>query len=140
MVAQLALSLLLLASAGLLVRTITRIASIDPGFRPDHVVAINLRDESPPATTRAELAARYRTVEQRLHAIPGVESASLSWLGLFGGNDLALALLDPERPNDHSNVRLDHVSARYFETAECEFCGDAGSPMAMCKARHGSRW
>jgi putative ABC transport system permease protein len=115
-VAQLALSLLLLASTGLLIRTMARIASIDPGFRPEHVVAIDLRDESPAGTAKAEIAARCRAVEQRLHQIPGVESASLSWLGLFGGNDLGIALLDPERP-DHINVHVDYVSARYFETA-----------------------
>jgi len=115
-VGQLALSLLLLSTTALLIRTITRIAAVDPGFRPDHVVAIELRDEGP-KTEKAETAALYRTVEQRLNALPGVQSASLSWLGLFGGSDLRLDMVDPDHPEDRRGARVDYVSSRYFETA-----------------------
>ena len=115
-VVQLALSLVLLSATGLLLRTMTRIAAIDPGFRPDHVVAIDFRDEGPKASNE-ELAALYRTVDQRFQAIPGVESASLSWLGLFGGSDLNLGVFDPVRPTDKRSAHVDYVSARYFETA-----------------------
>jgi predicted permease len=114
-VAQLALSLLLLSSTALLVRTISHIAAVDPGFRPDHVVAIDLRDEGP-KVEKAVTAALYRTVEQRLNSLPGVASASLSWLGLFGGSDLRVDMIDPDRPQDRRGARTDYVSARYFET------------------------
>jgi predicted permease len=122
--AQLALSLLLISAAGLLLRTMLSISGIDPGFRPDHVVYLDVRDESTApsfgsidkAEEKARLAALYRALDERLNALPGVRSASLSWLGLFGGNDLGLRLLDPDRPEDKRNAHVDYVSARYFDT------------------------
>src|SRR5206468_3379237 len=83
---------------GLLLRTMVRISGIDPGFRPAHVLLLDVRDEAPsgsfgavdPPEQKARRAALYRTIEERLSALPGVESASLSWLGLFGGSNLWL--------------------------------------------------
>jgi len=45
--AQLALSLLLVSGAGLLLRTMAYLTSIDPGFVPAHVVMLDVRDEAP---------------------------------------------------------------------------------------------
>ena len=49
--------------------------------------------------------------------LPGVEEASLSWLGLFGGSDQKLRLFDPAAPEDRYLAHVDRVSTRYFETA-----------------------
>ncbi len=122
--AQLSLSLLLVTAAGLLLRTMVRIAGIDPGFRPEHVVLLEVRDEAPgssfgvidTAEQKARRAAFYRALDERLNALPGVRAASLSWLGLFAGSDLWLALIDPDQTEDRPMARVDYVSARYFET------------------------
>jgi predicted permease len=122
--AQLSLSLLLVTAAGLLLRTMVRLSSIDPGFRPDRVVVLDVRDENPSASfgtveapeQRARRAALYRRLDERLNALPGVETACLSWLGLFGGSDLWLPLIDADRPDDRPLARVDYVSARYFDT------------------------
>ena len=45
--AQLALSLILVTASGLLLRTMIRIANVDPGFRPGHVVVFQVHDETP---------------------------------------------------------------------------------------------
>jgi len=123
-VVQLALSLLLTTGAGLLLRTMLRISAIDPGFRPDHVVAMEIRYEElgpiPSRVDKAEeksrRAALYKNFEERLNELPGVRSASVSWLGLFGGNDLGLALVDPDAPEDKREAHVDYVSPRYFDT------------------------
>ena len=48
--AQLAMSLLLVSTAGLLLRTIVHLAGVDPGFTPAHVVLLDVRDEAPRAS------------------------------------------------------------------------------------------
>jgi predicted permease len=122
--AQLALSLLLVSTAGLLLRTMVHLAGVDPGFAPDHVVMLNVRDEAPKpsfgavddATKKAQRAERYRILDERLNAMPGVRAASVSWLGLFSMQDLWLPLIDPDRSDKKPMARIDYVSARYFDT------------------------
>lgn len=84
LVAQIALSLVLVASAGLFVRTFRNFLTIDPGFSADEVVvaridvlAAGYTDEQLPALNDRLLAAA--------RAVPGVRSAALSWLVLGGG-------------------------------------------------------
>ena len=122
--AQLAMALLLVSAAGLLLRTIVHVAGVDPGFTPAHVVMLNVRDEAPRASfggvddaaRKAQRAERYRVLDERLNAVPGVRAASVSWLGLFSMQDLWLPLIDPDRPDDRPMARVDYVSARYFDT------------------------
>jgi predicted permease len=122
--AQLAMSLLLVSAAGLLLRTIVHLAGVDPGFTRAHVVMLSVRDEAPKASfgdiddaaMKAARAERYRVLDERLNAVPGVQAASVSWLGLFSTQDLWLGLIDPDRPDDRPNARVDYVSARYFDT------------------------
>jgi putative ABC transport system permease protein len=121
---QLAMSLLLISAAGLLLRTMVHVAGVDPGFTPAHVVMLNVRDEAPTpsfgdvddAAQKARRAERYRLLDERLNALPGVQAASVSWLGLFSMQDLWLGLIDPDHPDNRPNARVDYVSARYFDT------------------------
>jgi predicted permease len=121
--AQLALALLLVTASGLLLRTMIRLAGVDPGFRPDHVVVVQVRDETPGSSfntadsveQKARRAAVYRSLEERLTEVPGVRAAGLSWLSLFGGSDLWLAMIDADRPESREQARVDYVSSRYFD-------------------------
>ena len=101
------------------------LSGIELGFDPGNVVLLEVADETPgdspfggaqSAETRAQRAATYRRVGERLNAIPGVQSASLSWYGLFTPNDLWVPLIDPQQTSDRREVRVNFVSARYFET------------------------
>jgi predicted permease len=70
----------LLVGAGLLVRTLAHLASVDPGFRPDRVVALGLSmspslADADPARVRTEL----RRIEHAIAATPGVVATSLAW-------------------------------------------------------------
>lgn len=121
---QLALSLLLAMTAALLLQTIMHLTRIDPGFQPDHVVMLEIRDEAPAATLappdtagqKAQRAVAYAALDARLNAIRDVRAASVSWLGLFSANDRSLNLIDPDRPDNRGEARVDFVSPRYFET------------------------
>jgi len=122
--AQLAMSLLLASTAGLLLRTMAHLDSVDLGFTPEHVVMLDVRDESPQpsfggvddAAMKARRAERYRVLDERLNGLGGVRGASVSWLGLFSMQDLWLPLIDPDRPEGRPNARVDYVSPHYFDT------------------------
>jgi predicted permease len=122
--AQLALALLLVTTAGLMLRTMLRILSVDAGFDASRVVLMDVRDTEPAARfgdedsreQKARRAAQYQALEQRLNAIPGIESASLSWLGLFGGSYVGLDTYDAEHPDVRRFTLLDYVTPRYFES------------------------
>jgi predicted permease len=123
-VAQFALSLLLVTAAGLLLRTIVRISAIDPGFDPERVVIAEVREERPvppsgpidPAALKAQRLASHRRLEDSLQAMPGARSVALSWLGLFGGADLRASVIDAGRPNEELGARIEYVSSAYFDT------------------------
>ncbi|MGA8593292.1 MAG: ABC transporter permease [Bryobacteraceae bacterium] len=121
--AQLALSLLLVTSAGLLLRTMLRVLGVDPGFNPSHVVLMDIRDTAPAAgfgevetsEQKARRAAEYHSLDRRLNALPGVRAAGISWLGLFGGNYVGLSLYDAAHPENGQFTLLDYISPRYFD-------------------------
>ncbi len=77
-VAELALSLVLLTGAGLIVRSLTAMYSADPGFRPENVLTMRL---TMPETRYAE-PARIRAFDnlllERVRALPGVRAATLA--------------------------------------------------------------
>jgi predicted permease len=123
-VAQLASSLLLVTCASLLLRTIMHVMAVDPGFDASHVVQMDVRDTEPAAKygepdtpeQKAHRATVYRTLDERLNAVAGVRSASISWLGFFGGNYVGLNLYDADHPENRHFTLLDYVSPHYFET------------------------
>jgi predicted permease len=125
-VAQFGLSLLLVTAAGLLLQTSLRLSGVRLGFDSGHVLLLEVADETPGGNpsfdgsesvdTTARRAALYRLAEERLNAIAGVRSASLSWYGLFSPNDLWTPIVDPRRPSDRREARVNFVSPRYFET------------------------
>ncbi|HKQ80158.1 MAG TPA: ABC transporter permease [Blastocatellia bacterium] len=117
-VVQVALSLLLLIGAGLLIRSLYNLRQIDLGFRPEQVLLFHLA-HNPSNREPAALTRVAREVHERVRQIPGVESASVSWLMLFGGSDLYAPLnIHDYTPASDENVRarFNCVSTGYFET------------------------
>jgi putative ABC transport system permease protein len=75
-VTEIALSLALLTGAGLLLRSFSRIVGVDPGFRSDHLLTMDIAVPSikyPEGT--AKPAILYQELLRRVSALPGVESA-----------------------------------------------------------------
>ena len=83
--AQVALSVVLLVSAGFLVRTLNNLSRLDPGFTSDGVLlaSIDLRRAEVPAQATSEV---QRQILERLRLTPGVVAASMSELTPVGGN------------------------------------------------------
>jgi macrolide transport system ATP-binding/permease protein len=76
-VSQIAISLLMLVAAGLFVRTLSNLHSIDLGFNSENVLLFRL-DARKAGHKDPEIAAFYGDLRRRFGAIPGVRSASLA--------------------------------------------------------------
>jgi predicted permease len=74
---EVALALVLLIGAGLMIRTLRALWSVDPGFRPDNVLTFGL--SFPPSMNAVSPEARFaylRDLSDRLNSMPGVKAAS----------------------------------------------------------------
>ncbi len=84
--AQIGGAALLVIAAGLLVRSLWTLSHVDPGFRTTGVVTARLAADDATCGEPARCLAFYRTIEERLRALPGVRGAALvSALPLTGG-------------------------------------------------------
>jgi predicted permease len=122
-VAQVALSVVLLSAAGLFVRYLSNLEHVDLGFRRDHVLLVSL-DPAGSGYDGARLSRAYQQLLERLRAIPGVRSASLSAgtpISGAGASRLANVEGHPERPEDRRYLSLNWVAPRYFETLGTPF-------------------
>lgn len=118
-VAQIALSLVLLVSAGLFLRTLLNAQSVDPGFstRSGLLVAIDLQ---PAGYDASRGRAFFRDMLSRVRESQGVEAASLAArmpLG-FGGNSDTGATIDgyTPAPNEEVSLYYNRVSSDYLKT------------------------
>jgi predicted permease len=115
-ISQIALSILLLVGAGLLLRSLYKLRGIDVGFDRTNVLLVDMEMHPVPSEQRSSL---YQRLEERLHQIPGVRSASLSLIGLFAGGQLVNSLsiegyIPP--PGPELGARINIVSPNYFAT------------------------
>jgi predicted permease len=76
-ISELALSLILVAGAGLLLSSFSRLRAVDPGFRSDRVLAATLSFPMNNAAERGKIIARYREILERTRALTGVEGAGV---------------------------------------------------------------
>jgi predicted permease len=114
-VAQFALAVVLLVGAGLLVRSWSHVTSIDPGFRPERVLAMEL--SSPTAfNVPAQRIDLYHRVLEQIQAVPGVESAGM--IGDLFISNTREGVLTTEGEDGTVSERLrfgrDEVSADFF--------------------------
>ncbi|SPF47601.1 Permease [Candidatus Sulfopaludibacter sp. SbA4] len=111
---QIALSLMLLTAAGLFVRSSLAVAHVEPGFRLDHEVRVEV-DPSLAGHDEARGRQIYRALLGRLRSMPGVESASVAATVPFGMISLGRAI---QRSSDTPKIssRSNIVGADYFQT------------------------
>ncbi|UCD49717.1 MAG: ABC transporter permease [Phycisphaerales bacterium] len=83
--AQIALSMLLVAGAGLYARTLVNLVTIDPGFETENLLLFRISAHNA-GYRGARSVALYENIQRALAAIPGVRSAGLTRLALLGGS------------------------------------------------------
>ena len=122
-ISQIALSMMLLIGAGLFVRTLRNLETLDPGFRHEGVLLVNI-DPRRAGYKDMRLRALYQDLLERLNSLHGVESASLSGdIPLSGGiwSDPVLVEGQPPKGVAKPSAHFSDISPRYFETLGTPF-------------------
>jgi predicted permease len=117
-VAQVALSVVMLSAAGLLVSHLSNLRNLNLGFERDSVLLVTL-DPSRSGYERLQLSNLYRDLLGRLQTIPGVRSATVSGATpISGAGASRFVNVDGvvERVEDRRYVSLNWVAPKYFTT------------------------
>ncbi|HKO96755.1 MAG TPA: ABC transporter permease [Pyrinomonadaceae bacterium] len=124
-VAQVALSLLLLVSAGLLIRSFDKLLRVDVGFKPEQLLTLEYRL---PRTKYKETPAQWnfhRQVMDRVQEVPGVQAVALVRGLPFSGNGGSTQIILPDRDappqGQEPEVMFNTATPNYFETIGIPF-------------------
>ena len=97
-ISQVALSLLLLASAGLLIKSFANLRATKPGFDPSRVTTLGLALPKARYPDEEQHRRFFSEIVPKLAALPGVESAGAAMPLPFSGNDSALTFVIAGQP------------------------------------------
>ncbi len=115
-VAEVALTVVLLASAGLLLRSLAKAASVDPGFAPSRILAFQVSLPDVSYESREKRLAFTGDLLARLRALPGVEGAGTAMaIPFIGGGYGEYFYREARTDNDAVIGRMDFVSPGYLE-------------------------
>ena len=142
---QIALSMALLISAGLFVKSLMQVSRIELGVRTDDMITFGISPELNGYTPEQSLAL-FDRVEEELRAQPGVTSVTSSMVGLLAGNSWGNNVTVEgfeAGPDTDTNSRFNQVGSGYFRTfgvpllAGREFAATDG--MGRSDGRHRQR-
>jgi predicted permease len=121
-IAELAVSLTLLAGAGLLIRSFVRLLNVPPGFNPEKVISMRIAAYGPKFKERWQRVQFYDNLSERVRGLPGVTGeGGVSALPLtpsvgWGGMDIEGYVPPPNQPELQVDIRV--ATADYFRTME----------------------
>ena len=117
LIVQAALSVVLVAGATMLARSLNKLEHQNLGYRTDGRVVISLN--RPPATyTQPRLQALYRQLEEAMNALPGVRGSGLAFYNPLTDNWGEMILVSghpPPKMSEESGASADRVSANYLQ-------------------------
>lgn len=117
-VVQVALAVVLLTGAGLMIRSFLNLQGVDPGYRSDGILTVEMAVPSAKYGTAAERLLFVRQVLTAIEALPGVEAASaVSVLPLSGAAVASSLTFEGREPpgGQTPDVQWRVAEARYFE-------------------------
>ena len=117
LVIQATVSVVLVAGATMLGRSLNNLQNQDFGFRLPGRVIVSLNSPTSDATPE-QLTALYRNIEERLRRIPGVESAGLAMYNPLTdnwGEGILVAGHPPPKPGEPTGASWDRVSPTYLQ-------------------------
>ncbi|HEY9283638.1 MAG TPA: ABC transporter permease [Pyrinomonadaceae bacterium] len=123
-IAEVAISLVLLIGAGLLVNSFLRLRNVDPGFRADNLLTMRIALPAVKYPDQPRRAAFYNELLGRVAALPGVRSAAVTnWIPLtLQGDTFGISVEgrpDPG-PQERPDIVTRVVSPGYFGTMGIE--------------------
>jgi predicted permease len=114
---ELAMAVVLLASAGLLGKSLYRVLQVDLGMRPDHLATVSVGAPRTAYSNNDQFMALNRQLLLRISSLPGVQSvATSSVLPITGGNTRWLRFADRPFYGKHNEVAERYVTPAYFTT------------------------
>jgi putative ABC transport system permease protein len=119
-VGEFALALTLLAAAGLAIHSFWNLTHVDAGFRTDHILTFSLPMPTERRPQPELMVAFYRQLLERINALPGVVSSSVSTgmpvAGVNFGMDFNVAGKEIADPSQRPGSRFNMASPGFFQT------------------------
>jgi predicted permease len=117
-IAQVAISLILLVAAGLFVHSLSKLSEVNLGYHAENLILFQV--DGAPGGYKGPANLRFQQeLLEKFSKVPGVHAATLSSDGLFSHSESA----DPVRVEGYTpksgespNTRMDHVGPQYFST------------------------
>jgi putative ABC transport system permease protein len=147
-VAEVSLALVLLASAGLVGKSMVRLLSVNVGFDPTHLLSLEINSVGPRYADNASVYAYHRRVREAVAALPGIVSVAAASQLPLGGNFDEYGVSDPANvpanpaaapsgdryvvsPDYVTTMRIPVIRGRMFTPAEA---ADTGVKIALVSA------
>ena len=119
-VAQVAMALVLLVGAGLLLKSLNRLQSVDPGFDANNLVTMRVNLPPLKYDTDSKLLNFFRQAEDQIRAIPGIESVgainTLPFDGPHSGTRMDIEGQPKRAPGQELTTGVCVTDANYFQT------------------------
>jgi putative ABC transport system permease protein len=121
-VAEMAISLVLLIGAGLLINSFLRLRNVDPGFRSNNLLTMRVSLPQSKYREQAQRSAFFTEINRRLQSVPGVKSSAVTTnLPLYRQANSTVMVIEgrPEPPpSQEPIITIRVISPKYFETME----------------------
>jgi predicted permease len=117
-VGQVAMSMVLLAGAGLFARSLYNLRSVHPGFVIDRLLIFSI-DPTLSGYVQARTQRLFDDLQQELSAVPGVRSVSMSEMGILSGDQWGMTVrVDgyEAKEGEDMNPSVDGIGPGYFNT------------------------
>jgi predicted permease len=117
-IGQIALAVVVITAAGVMLRSLDRLAKVDPGFRTDKTISAQISLDNGACAQKGRCTAFFQNVRERAQGMPGVESAALVDILPLTGADTSYVFDADDHPREARQLafvasgRL--VSADYF--------------------------
>jgi predicted permease len=117
-VAELAIAIVLLVSAGLLGKSLYRLLHVEVGFQPEHLATVEVELSQVDYPKDPEQSQAARKILERLSTLPGVQSVGLTSVlpVSFNGNTTWIRIAGHPYNGEHNEVNQRDISHTFFST------------------------
>jgi len=121
-VTQMALALVLLVGAGLLVKSLNRLQSVDPGFNPKELVTMRVSLPTRKYDADGKIISFFQQAVQQVQTLPGVEAAgainTLPFTGQYAGTSMEIEGRPKLPPGQKLTTGVCVTDANYFQVMQ----------------------
>jgi predicted permease len=137
---EMALALVLVIGAGLFLRTLIRLETLDPGFRTDHLLTFSVSPSSA-KIPEEKMPALGQELQRRLAGLPGVESVTWSGYPLLSGSLSNTSVKIQEHAElGEVDTNIMNVGPRYFETLKIPLVAGRSITVEDCRKDFPGIW